>query len=419
MQPDSGHEGRPARGQTRILAFAYMCSPGHGSEPGAGWNMARMLTTVGDTVVVTSSLNRPAIEAALPATPERARLQFAYVEMPRLAGRWSPSPFRRLNYFLWQAAALGRARELQREQAFDLAWHLTLAGVWFGSVACLTGLPYVYGPVGGGGVAPLRLLASLGARGAAYEIARTTFHALERALSPLTRLTLRRASVILVQDRETLGRLPARHRWKAEIFTNAVLDDRPLRAAVPGNRQRTAVFAGELRGFKGVCFAVRAISRRPEWRLAVLGAGPDERRLRRLARRLDVEERVEFLGWQPRSEVQRMLREEAAVFVFPSLHEGASLAVAEALACGLAVICVSEGGSPTLAGPAARLLPVRAGSARLVEALAGRLSATTAGERQIAYERAGRLSLEIRSAELERLLARRMPRREAATGTRP
>jgi hypothetical protein len=45
----------------RILAFAYACEPGRGSEPGAGWSWARMLAGIGETWVVTRANNRPAV----------------------------------------------------------------------------------------------------------------------------------------------------------------------------------------------------------------------------------------------------------------------------------------------------------------------------------------------------------------------
>jgi hypothetical protein len=37
----------------RILAFAYACEPGPGSEPGAGWAWSRMLARLGETWVIT------------------------------------------------------------------------------------------------------------------------------------------------------------------------------------------------------------------------------------------------------------------------------------------------------------------------------------------------------------------------------
>jgi glycosyltransferase involved in cell wall biosynthesis len=368
-----------------------------------------MLARIGDVVVITSPVSREEITSMLPHIPEKTSLRFEYVDVPRIGRRWTPSPrHQRLRYFLWQVAALRTARVMQRDGRFDLAWHLTLASAWFGSIAALVGVPSVYGPVGGGTKTPLRLLPGIGLKGSCYELARSLFHAIERYLNPLGRASLRRACLILVQNRETLGQLPKRYRAKAEIFSNAVLDDPSTVPSPPrAPTSMTAVFSGELRAFKGVCFAIRALVGQPEWRLVVCGTGPDEQRLRRLARRLEVDTQVSFRGWIQREELLNLLREEAHVFVFPSLHEEAGMAVAEALACGLAVICVDQGGPPVLAAEAGRVLSL--GSPRgLTRQLTAALGATTSQEQDAAYRRAKELSLDTKAAELRNLLAARL-----------
>jgi glycosyltransferase involved in cell wall biosynthesis len=108
------------------------------------------------------------------------------------------------------------------------------------------------------------------------------------------------------------------------------------------------MFAGRLIGWKGVALAIRAISQLPAWRLLVCGKGPDEGRLRRLVSDLDLEDRVTFTGWLPRSEVLRLMREEAGVFLFPSLHDEAGWVVVEALMAELPTVCLGRGGPPLL-----------------------------------------------------------------------
>jgi glycosyltransferase involved in cell wall biosynthesis len=62
--------------------------------------------------------------------------------------------------------------------------------------------------------------------------------------------------------------------------------------------------------------------------------------------------RVEFRGMQTRDEVMRVMREEADVLVFPSFHDEGSLAVVEAVATGIPVVCLDRGGPPILGGTA-------------------------------------------------------------------
>src|SRR5262249_28567677 len=56
-----------------------------------------------------------------------------------------------------------------------------------------------------------------------------------------------------------------------------------------------------------------------------------------------------FAGWVPRAELHRRMREEADVFLFPSLHEGSAWVLHEARAAGLPVVCLAHCGSDMLA----------------------------------------------------------------------
>jgi glycosyltransferase involved in cell wall biosynthesis len=71
--------------------------------------------------------------------------------------------------------------------------------------------------------------------------------------------------------------------------------------------------------------------------------------LRRLARELGVEDRIDFLGWVSRDKVSALMI-ESDVFLFPSLHDDAPFAVMEALGAGLPVACLEVGGPAHLGG---------------------------------------------------------------------
>src|SRR5918999_3838599 len=101
----------------RIVVFAYACEPNRGSEPGAGWNLARALAGFGDTWVITRSNNAPVIERAIQSIPERDRLHFVYVDLPSWARFWKRGRHGiHLYYLLWQFAALRKARRLHAAQ---------------------------------------------------------------------------------------------------------------------------------------------------------------------------------------------------------------------------------------------------------------------------------------------------------------
>jgi glycosyltransferase involved in cell wall biosynthesis len=103
-----------------------------------------------------------------------------------------------------------------------------------------------------------------------------------------------------------------------------------------------AIFVGRLAPEKrvdlliGIWSSVRETI--PQARLLIVGSGPEEAELRQRANG-----GILFLGSQ--SDVTPYLQ-AADLFVLPSAAEGLSLALLEALACGLPVIATSVGGNP-------------------------------------------------------------------------
>ncbi len=346
-----------ATGEAHIVAFAYVCAPGQGSEPGSGWSWARILAGLGETWVI----YRPyagmadALAARLAVVPERDHLHLVPVELPRWAGFVTTDlpvvRHQRLQYLIWQALALREARRLHRRVRFDLSWHLTWANIWMGTAAALVGPPLVYGPAGGGVDAPWRLLPELGVTGAGGEVLRYIVRRAARLSNPLVRLSWRRARLILAQNPETLRFLPRSVRGKAAILPNVVFDEVRVtcRTRVMAGKN-VGLVVGRLLPLKGVALALRALEELPGWTLIVCGDGPDRARLEALVTGRGLGARVRFLGQLPREEVLRLMREEADVLLFPSLHEEGGWAVAEAAANGLPVVCLDRGGPPMLGG---------------------------------------------------------------------
>lgn len=94
----------------------------------------------------------------------------------------------------------------------------------------------------------------------------------------------------------------------------------------------------------------------------VVGEGPEEERLRRLARELGIEARVTFHGRVERVELAAFLP-TCDLFVLPSYAEGMSNAALEAMACGLPLILTETGGSHELVLGNGLLIPTGAASA--------------------------------------------------------
>lgn len=127
------------------------------------------------------------------------------------------------------------------------------------------------------------------------------------------------------------------------------LEHERFRLADPPPRSGTPLLVSwsRLRRYKSLDVAIRAFDlvqrELPEARLLIMGRGPDEKRLRALAVKLGLQDKVEFRGFQPWEELVRTLH-RCHVFLNPSPKEGWGLTVVEANQCGLPVVATDAPG---------------------------------------------------------------------------
>ncbi|KPH58911.1 MULTISPECIES: glycosyltransferase [Novosphingobium] len=104
------------------------------------------------------------------------------------------------------------------------------------------------------------------------------------------------------------------------------------------------VTPGSLIPRKGQRLVIEALALLPGARLALAGAGEDERPLRDLAQRLGVSDRVQFLGLVGHDLLPHVLC-AADVLVLPSTSEGLANVWIEGLACGTPIVIPDIGGA--------------------------------------------------------------------------
>ncbi len=139
----------------------------------------------------------------------------------------------------------------------------------------------------------------------------------------------------------------------------------------------SAICVGRLEPVKGHRHLIDAVAlivaRHPEFRLAIVGDGSERRSLTAQVRALGVEQSVEFLGM--RDDVQHLLP-RAAMFILPSISEGVSLTLLEAMAAGLPIVATAVGGTPeVVANRQSALLVAPADAPALAQAVAALLDA--------------------------------------------
>jgi glycosyltransferase involved in cell wall biosynthesis len=141
---------------------------------------------------------------------------------------------------------------------------------------------------------------------------------------------------------------------KAELLYNGI-DTNLFRLATTRTDSSTArlLFVGGLRRGKGIPELLQAVGGLPvdlDWRLSLVGTGPQESLFRKQARQFKVDGHLQWLGAVSR-EAMPTIYAEHDLLVVSSLAETFSLVAAEALACGLPVVATRCGGPEEILGP--------------------------------------------------------------------
>lgn len=382
----------------QAVVIAYACRPGEGSESGAGWEWARAAAEVADvTLLAGVHEDRPYVVAEV----ERLGLSVTPVWVPlpswveRIVTVGSEGGFvhhlmEALRYCLWQVAAAAVLLRLERRGRVDVVHHVTFASDSLPTALVVSRAPVrIWGPVGGVTRTPAALFRYLGVRGSIDEMVRVVGTYVSRGV--FGNLAARRASVVLALNGDVERRFRDIGR-RVLVESNTAFRGAPRGLSDDAEsglgKAPVALYAGRLLPLKGLRLALQALQYAPGWRLVILGDGPEREALRRIALRLGVETRVELRGTVSRADVLRALG-SADAFLFPSFHDSASAAVAEASALGCPVVCLDLGGSPAQAGRNAHVVPVRPAASlprRIGEALVA-ISGRGAPDNHLAAER--------------------------------
>jgi len=180
----------------------------------------------------------------------------------------------------------------------------------------------------------------------------------------------------LAVSREIAAELTGKLGWpgeKVEVVYNAVDVERAAVDAPPGLREKLGgsetrplvLTPARLNPQKGHRVLLEAVAEVPDALFLLAGDGPERAPLEAEAERLGVADRVRFLG--RREDVPQLLA-ACDVFALPSLYEGSSLAVLEAMAAGIPIVSSAIGGTDELIDDGRSGLLVPPGDAKALAA---------------------------------------------------
>lgn len=201
----------------KVLLSAYYCLPHAGSENAIGWNWALEIAAHGHQVfVLTRAVHRNTIQTVC----EKSSIlnpRFLFHDMSATAQRLERSRLGRyVHYILWQYTAANFALPIHTRERFDIVQHISLGNLRFPSFMWKLGIPFIFGPVGGGEDTPRKLRPGLGLRGRVFDsLRRLSGRFLTR--SPFARATYAHATQIIATTEESLREIPDQYRQKTRV----------------------------------------------------------------------------------------------------------------------------------------------------------------------------------------------------------
>jgi glycosyltransferase involved in cell wall biosynthesis len=318
-------------GEPRLLLVNYEYPPLGGGAGTATAGMAHALTELGCQVMVLTSRFRgqPALERVGGFTIRRVAV------LRRRLDRCTPPEM-----LTFLASAALAAHHIARDWRPDLT--IAFFGIPSGPVAWLLrvrhGVPYIVSLRGGD------------VPGFNWAPGTALYH---RLTAPFIRFLWRRAEAV-VANGSGLRQLAeaALPGLRVPVIPNGVAAEHITPRAWSAGSAEIPVrllLVGRLVHQKGADLLLRALGavQPAQFRLDIVGDGPDRGLLRDLAARENIADRVQFTGWIERDRLAEYYR-AADVFVFPSRIEGMPNVVLEAMAYGLPIIASDVPGNREL-----------------------------------------------------------------------
>lgn len=339
----------------KILYDCFSCSPYYGSDEGIGWLWPYYMRQYAEVWVLVRNDRRPDIEKYC-EEHSITDIHFVYCDIPN----WMNFYYKNLEkgkngaldfllyQLLWQFPAYAAAKKLHKKVKFDLVHHVSTNDFRLIGKMHRLHIPYLIGPIGGAQETP-RALADYVAANTKTEKLRAILNKILTAL-PGYRKGLNSAKRIFFSNYETAEYLRPKINdfSKCSLLTEIAYKESEVSEKRRANDKDVCTFlwAGRMEYRKGLELLFDALDSLPmekKWEVKLCGTGRELENYKALVQKKAYKRRVHFLGKIPYEELQN-LYEEADVFVFPSLRETTGTVIIEAMAHGLPVICLKQGG---------------------------------------------------------------------------
>lgn len=335
-----------------ILINAYACSPGMGSEPGMAWNWCVNLAKYCELHIVTEGEFRDRIEAVLPTLPQGANMHFYYNPVSDKIRQmcWNQGDWRFYKYYKeWQKKTYLIAKEICGKRKIDVLHQLNMIGFrepgYLWKLSRETGIPFVWGPIGGLKQFPLKYADGGGLKMKAFMALKNALNILQLKYDRRVDAAIRQASLLVSSIPDSYKAIKKYKKRESVVipetgcFDETIVSDYLKRFE---GETLNVMWVGKFDFRKRLDIAIKTLAKTESTniRLKVFGSGTPEQinNVKALASKLNVSGQITWMGNRPNDEIKREMA-RADIFLFTSVSEDTSTVVLEAISCHLPVLC--------------------------------------------------------------------------------
>lgn len=346
-----------------ILVSAYGCEPLKGSESGVGWNWVLQMAKNNRLHVITRANNQAQIEEHLPEAV-KDNIVFHYYDTPSFIKKLKrKAKGLYFYYFCWQIGIIPLVNHILNTEKIDFTIHLTFGSMWMPTFLPFFRTPFIWGPIGGGDCEPKSFLKVLPFKQRIIQSSRYLMNALS-FLHPGIVIPSFRAKAILARTPNSALVIPKWFRKKTRVILETAMEDNIFAFQKKEGTTDSCIrliTTGRLLPNKNIITAVKSLAYLPDKykvTLTIVGSGYQKKEILDVAAKIGRSEDVKIIDEMPRLDVLHLV-EKSDIFLFPSLREGGSWSLMEAMAIGLPVICLDWAGmSVTTDDSSAIRLPI-------------------------------------------------------------
>ena len=253
-------------------------------------------------------------------------------------------------YYMWQYGAYKMVKRCVDEKELKAVVAVTFGNLWKPTFMYKLGVPFVWGPVGGGEEVPGTLLEHINTKQRIFEL----FRRLSKKLpisNPWFYQICKQSDLIITRTYDSLDCIPKKYRNKCKVMIETGVDevecDEFEKIGRKPSESNTITYVGRLLSLKMVDIGIRAFAsiamEYSDIQFNIIGDGEMRESLQKLVREFGLEDRVNFLGSKSRNEALRILANSRCM-IMPSCKEGGAWVLFEAMMCGRPIICMDTAG---------------------------------------------------------------------------